>query len=53
MHLGNGGLGVKHRPLFSDKAYILNHKDVGLQSYLHTHKKIRFITNNANELGLF
>ena len=50
-----GGWGVKHRLWFkfSDKAYIFNDKNIGLQVELSNGKKILFSTNKSEELNLF
>lgn len=50
-----GGWGVKHRLWFkfSDKAYIFNENNVGLQLELSNHKKLLFSTTKPEELNLF
>ncbi|MFD0941574.1 hypothetical protein [Pedobacter boryungensis] len=50
-----GGWGIKYRLWFkfSDKAYIFNDNNVGLQLELSNHKKLLFSTTKADELSLF
>lgn len=50
-----GGYGIKHRLWFkfSDKGYILNDKNKGLQLELKSGKKLLFSSNKIDEMELF
>ncbi|MBC6112133.1 hypothetical protein ACFOG5_07210 [Pedobacter fastidiosus] len=54
--LGNyGGWGMRYRLWFkfSDKAYLLNDKSVGLQIEFKNGKRLLFSSNKIDEMGLF